>query len=114
MLLSLFRQLRKRLLGDTKRSRPASRKPRWVRPCLELLEARELLTAPGLIGAGLVGDPPDPPDPGGRPPPVHTTVVREDTLTNLSVPQWDMNQPYSGTIPNFGSASAVLRMVSGL
>jgi hypothetical protein len=107
-----FRQLREQLLGGPSPSRPARRRP--ARPAVECLERRELLsTTPGLIGGGLVGDPPDP---GNKPPinPIHSTVVREDALTSLSAIQWEMNQPYSGTIANFGSAQAVLRSVSGL
>jgi hypothetical protein len=107
-----LRQLRKRLTGGTSPSRPARRKPSSAPLAVEFLETREMLsTAPGLIGGGLTGDPPPPKHP--IPNPVHGQVVNEDALT-LSAPRWDVNQPYSGTISNFGSAQATLKQVSGL
>jgi hypothetical protein len=77
---------------------------------VELLESRELLTTSGLIGGGLVGDP-LPPKP--VPPPVPPIVISENSLS-LSVTQWDVNQPYTGTIANFGTTPATLIQASGL
>jgi hypothetical protein len=114
MSLTWLRQLRARLLAGPDGARPARRRPRSVPPAVEFLETRDLLSyTAGLIGGGLIGDPPDPPPPrgGGT---VHSTVIREDSLTSLVPALGDTNQPYSGAIANFGSASAVLRMVSGL
>jgi hypothetical protein len=93
-------RLRTQLFGGINTSRPTRRKPAAVRPAVECLEARELLTTgTRLIGGGLVGDP----------------VVNDlSDTTHLSVTQWDANQPYTGTITGFGPTTAQLHAVSGL
>jgi hypothetical protein len=117
MIRTWSRQLWKRLSGGTNLDRPARRKASAVRLGVECLEARELLSGnTGLIGGGLTGDPSDGGDKSGNK--GHTTIVRtvvqEDSLTSLSLTQWDVNQPYTGTVPNFGSAQATFTQATGL
>jgi hypothetical protein len=85
---------------------------------VECLEAREVLSGnTGLIGGGLTGDPPDTGGTGGtkgHPPTIVRTVVHEEGVTSLSVTQWDVNQPYTGTVTNFGSAQAAFTQATGL
>ncbi len=109
----------RQLLSSKNHSRPARRTPRSVRPGVEFLETREVPSATaGLTGGGSVGDPPDS---GDRPAntarhtnTVTSTVYHEEGVTSLSVTQGDVNQPYTGTVANFGRASAEFTRASGL
>ncbi len=100
MARTWLRRLRQQFVGGARGPRPAPRKPASARLAIESLEARELLSAtPGLIIDPHPGSP--------SPPPPQPAIVHE-WGTALSVTQWQVNVPYSGTIANFGDPQAVL------
>jgi hypothetical protein len=85
----------RRWLGGTNDSRPVRRRPRSVRPVVELLETRELLT---VI------------PPSTNPP----TVVVPVSLPPLSVSQADVNLPYTGSTTDPYGPPSVTYLPPGL